>query len=261
MKAADRLIDAVYRDDADAVRRAVASGIDVDGRLSDTGGYTALHIAAHLHSRGIVEMLLAAGADVHAADEHGNTPLHYATYPEVDVDRRDEQVAAVLLAAGADPDSARGRDPDYFEGESVVAPYDANAVVLSERPDGRLAAFRRPWRDTYDPRQPDDWEHVFAELPQELWMTATLAWLIGRVAQGSGGEPVQIAAIRLEALPTKPVTLDDGSGTLERYAELGPITRLALADVAAAVSDGRIADPETMALLFALLHEVNTGIW
>jgi hypothetical protein len=88
MSAADRLIDAVYRDDAAAVRRALANGIDVDGRLSDTGGYTALHIAAHLHSRGIVEVLLAAGADVHAADEHGNTPLHYATYPEVDPDRR-----------------------------------------------------------------------------------------------------------------------------------------------------------------------------
>lgn len=261
MTAGDRLVDAVYRDDADAVRRALARGIDVDGRLSGTGGYTALHIAAHLHSRALVEILLAAGADVHAVDEHGNTPLHYATYPEVDLDRRDERVAAILLAAGADPASARGRDPDYFEGESVVAPYDAHAVVLSERPDGRLAAFRRPWRDTYDARQPDDWEHVFAELPQELWMTATLAWLIGQVEHGSGGEPVQLAAIRLEALPTKPVTLDDGSGTLERYAELGPITRLSLTDVPGAVSAGRIADPETTALLFALLHEVNTGVW
>jgi hypothetical protein len=260
MSAGHGLIDAVYDHDPAAVREALARGADVAGRRPDTGGSTALHIAAYEQAHDLAEILLAAGADVHATDDHGNTPLHYATYPETESDR-DDRVVALLLAAGADPESARGRDPWYFEGESVIAPYDAHAVVLAERPGGLLAAFRRPWRDTYDARSPDDWEHVFAELPQELWTTATLAWRIGQVAHGSGGEPVQLAAIRLEALPTDPVELEDGSGTLERYEELGPITRLALPDAVEAVSAGRIADPETTALLFAVLHEVHTGIW
>jgi len=41
-------------------------------------GKTALHLAAVSNHRDVVELLINCDADVTAADEAGNTPLHYA---------------------------------------------------------------------------------------------------------------------------------------------------------------------------------------
>ena len=43
-------------------------------------GKTALHLSALNNHRDVVQLLLDNDADVAAADDGGNTPLHYAAY-------------------------------------------------------------------------------------------------------------------------------------------------------------------------------------
>ncbi len=62
----------------------------------DAWGRTALYLAAGAGDLNLVELLLAADADVNAADKSGDTPLHEAVF------RGYEQVARLLLARGAD---------------------------------------------------------------------------------------------------------------------------------------------------------------
>jgi len=71
---------------------------------ADAVGETPLHIASLHGHRAIVEMLLAASAEVNARDLAGQTPLHYAATGEI---------AALLLANGAKVGAAdnKGRTP------------------------------------------------------------------------------------------------------------------------------------------------------
>ena len=59
---------------------------------ADTFGYTALHAAAGYAQAEVMEYLLSIGANVHAGDCDGDTPLHQAESVEC---------AALLLKAGA----------------------------------------------------------------------------------------------------------------------------------------------------------------
>ena len=70
-------------------------------------GDTALHVAAAGHRVEFADLLLAAGADVHAIGEHRHAqPLHYAAdgYPDRPAADARQQVAMIefLLQAGAD---------------------------------------------------------------------------------------------------------------------------------------------------------------
>jgi ankyrin repeat protein len=69
-------------------------------------GDTALHMAAAAYRAGIAELLIAHGADVHARNRLGATPLHYAA----DMNRLDPDAQAKtirsLISAGADPNVA-----------------------------------------------------------------------------------------------------------------------------------------------------------
>jgi hypothetical protein len=247
------LVRAVTDDDPDAVRRAIADVPDVELRHPGTSGYTALHVAAHRHALGALEVLLEAGANVDATDDAGNTPLHYATYRDVFYPE-DERVVAALLAAGADPAGAASRHPSHFEGESAVAVYDDREILFSLGSDGLLSAPRRPWRETYYPANAGYFDHVFAELPDALREPVTLTWLVGYVPRGSGGQPVQLSAMRLFELPGPPARLPNGVLEDDRYGTLGPTEQLPLDDVLAAARGGRFADPETATLAFAILH-------
>ena len=74
---------------------------------------TALHNAASEDNVGLVELLLARGADPNAATTQAMTPLHYATFAGSGDDPR---IAELLLAHGANPHAkdAQGRSPlDY----------------------------------------------------------------------------------------------------------------------------------------------------
>jgi ankyrin repeat protein len=78
----------------------LAAGTDVNAKNDD--GETPLHmfhgLTGHLRFGylDIIELLIAEGADVNAKDNEGNTPLHMAAYGGVTGSAR------ILIAAGAD---------------------------------------------------------------------------------------------------------------------------------------------------------------
>ena len=81
-------------------------------RSTDGNGWTALHQAAFQGNTLIASTLIAAGADIHARDSSGATPLHHAApyYDCEDSDagdfrwsQTDADICRVLLAAGANP--------------------------------------------------------------------------------------------------------------------------------------------------------------
>ena len=48
----------------------------MDVNAANSGGGTALHVAASLGSRGVVQYLVNHRADINAVDSLGNTPLN-----------------------------------------------------------------------------------------------------------------------------------------------------------------------------------------
>jgi hypothetical protein len=134
-----------------------------------------------------------------------------------------------------------------FNGDSVVAVHDDKAVLLGVR-DGLIAGFRNDYADTFDPDDPDDWEHVFTVLPTPLLIPVNGATLISRIPRGSERRPVQISALSLEALPDSPALI-----TAE-YEALGPTRRVPLVNVPREIANGGVADPETLALLCWVLY-------
>ncbi len=121
--------DAAMRGDADAVRGLLAEGADVNAAQGD--GMTALHWSARNGDPSLADILLDAGADVHAGTRIGYyTALHMAG--EVGAG----EVVALLLDAGADPmarvDVAGSPTPLHFAAASgsvraVEALLDAGA--------------------------------------------------------------------------------------------------------------------------------------
>ena len=100
------LIEAVKRQDADAVQRLLGEGVAVDTRQPD--GATALHWAVYRQDLDTVDVLLLAGASVDAANRMGATPLWLAA------GNGDAVAIARLLGAGANPNAA------LSEGETPV---------------------------------------------------------------------------------------------------------------------------------------------
>ena len=68
-----RLVDAFAERNTPLARTLLKEGVDVNVARAD--GATALLWAAHWDDREAVELLLRAGANVNAADDHGVTPL------------------------------------------------------------------------------------------------------------------------------------------------------------------------------------------
>jgi ankyrin repeat protein len=59
------------------------------------GGYTPLHDSVLFHQEKVAELLIAKGANVNAKDDHGRTPLYYASSRKLDA------IADMLRARGA----------------------------------------------------------------------------------------------------------------------------------------------------------------
>jgi hemoglobin len=78
------------------VRALIRAGAQVDCR-SDSKRCTALHMAARRGNVEVAEALLDCGADIHARDKSGDTPLQRAR------NCRKAGVASLLVARGADP--------------------------------------------------------------------------------------------------------------------------------------------------------------
>ena len=73
----------------------LAAGADIEAK--DNEGNTALHRAVIEGKAGYIPFLLTAGADIMVVDNNGFSALHLAAFW-----RREESIQ-VLLAAGADP--------------------------------------------------------------------------------------------------------------------------------------------------------------
>ena len=101
--------------------------LGVDPNTADSWGRTALHMAVRYAYNGetdalaIVETLLAAEADLHAADQEGFTALkHAAVYGYADLLR-------FLIAAGAD---VNHRTP---EGQTAIGMIECCAPIKNRR--------------------------------------------------------------------------------------------------------------------------------
>jgi ankyrin repeat protein len=99
---AGKLCSAARAGRVERARELLDAGAPVDGRAPD--GSAPLHRAAREAHAGLVELLLARGADPAIADAAGWTPLHHvAGGPDrgTEGEASRERIVALLLARGA----------------------------------------------------------------------------------------------------------------------------------------------------------------
>ena len=96
-----------------------------DVNANDKNGYTSLHVAAANDHTRVVEMLIAAGADVHARthDEYESTPLIVAAWGGR------TRIVEVLIAAGANVNASNIYDATVLMG-SALGGYTRTVEVL-----------------------------------------------------------------------------------------------------------------------------------
>lgn len=147
------LLTAIDAGDAAQVARS-ATPQTVNQRGED--GVTPLMLAARRGRRDVVEALIAAGADVNAADDLGLTPLFHACH-DPDEDRGHPQVVESLIAAGADREARIGygvRPLMYAAGHGEAAVVEAllkaGADPLARNDGGRTALMMVKDRDYVD---------------------------------------------------------------------------------------------------------------
>ena len=88
------LTEALQNRDFATAKKLIAKGADVHAK--DEDGNTPLAYAAWVNSTEIVTLLISKGADVNAKDEYGRTPLHKTAL------NNSTEVAALLISKGAD---------------------------------------------------------------------------------------------------------------------------------------------------------------
>jgi ankyrin repeat protein len=85
--------------------------------------WTPLHFAAQAQAPSAIEVLVAAGAPVDAADGQGNTPLWRAVL----CSQGEGATIGLLLEAGADPDRGNGHGVSPRALAGRIANYDVAA--------------------------------------------------------------------------------------------------------------------------------------
>jgi len=149
----EALLDAIRAGDAEAVERlATSATVNATG----PGGLTPLMAAAVLGHGAIVTVLLAAGAAVDATDDRGFTALFHGCY-DPDEDRGHPGVVEQLLAAGADKEAKIGfgvRPLMYAAGNGEAGVVEvllrAGADPLARNEVGRTALMMVKDRDYVD---------------------------------------------------------------------------------------------------------------
>ena len=101
------LVAAVKAADVDTVRTLVGDRA-VDVNLAEPDGATALHWAVHRSDAELVDLLIAAGADVTATNRYGVQPISLAA------ENGNAAILAALIDSGADPNAT------LPEGETVL---------------------------------------------------------------------------------------------------------------------------------------------
>ncbi len=155
-KKTDPVLDAVSRNDINALGLAIEAGchVDIRDRLGrtplanavvgdqaeivaklllasanpntvDTGGLTPLHLCARNYSAESAKLLLGAGALVDAQDLFGNTPLSDAVFDS----RGRSALIDILLAAGADQHIANYSGVSARALAFTIANYDVRSLL------------------------------------------------------------------------------------------------------------------------------------
>jgi len=122
-----KLIEAVKRGDATAVRALVAQHVDVNA--PDADGSTALHWAAQRDNVGIADLLIAAGANARAATRYKITPLSLACT------NGDAALIDRLLKAGADPNGTSEEGQTALMTASLTGKPDAVKLLVDTGAD------------------------------------------------------------------------------------------------------------------------------
>ena len=100
-----KLFRATRQGDINQVEQLLERGADI--HATNHAGDTPLHVAVTERDANVARVLLKAGADINAVNHAGDTPLH------VLVPFLEDEIARVLLEAGADPNvpNAAGDTP------------------------------------------------------------------------------------------------------------------------------------------------------
>jgi ankyrin repeat protein len=104
--------------DLEQVRQLLASGADPGA--SDDNGWTPLHFAAQSRAKDIAKLLLDVGAPIDPRDAHGNTPLSTAVFNS----RGDGNLIKLLRERGADPHATNNYGVSPLKLARTIANYD-----------------------------------------------------------------------------------------------------------------------------------------
>jgi len=100
------------------VIRLLSAGANPNAQ--DDNGWSALHFAAQAVSSGVTEMLLAGGAQTELKDSFGNTALSTAVFES----RGNGSVIQLLRRAGADPHAANSSGVTPLSLARTIANYN-----------------------------------------------------------------------------------------------------------------------------------------
>lgn len=142
------LIEAVCADQPEAVSKLLARGADVNAKGKKTG-HTALTWAAVLGYDHLMEVLIAAGADIEATNAKGRTALMEAAL------RGHEPVAQLLLAHGANPNSTNYRGRTALAFAAAARHVEVAAILMKggARVDARTGKLLLALRDGAETRR------------------------------------------------------------------------------------------------------------
>lgn len=121
------LYEATEIDDFDEVKRILQKQPDlIHGK--DEYEFSILHAAVMTEDEELLEWLIAKGADVHAKNDEGITPLHIVLYPEI---------AALLIRHGANVNAAAhdGSAPLHTQVSDGEERLDVIEVLLAHGAD------------------------------------------------------------------------------------------------------------------------------
>jgi len=104
--------------DAARVRQLLASGLIADA--ADDNGWTPLHFAAQSNAADATAILLDAGASVDAQEANGNTPLSTAVFNS----RGHGEVIKLLRAHGANPHAKNDHGVSPLSLARTIANFD-----------------------------------------------------------------------------------------------------------------------------------------
>ncbi len=159
-------------------REAVALAIELGGdvTLANTAGDTALHAAASHGMESVIEQLVEHGADLHAANERGQTPADMAVFREGIAGAPLVRESTVDLLRELDPDRHPSEPHGHSEAQELANPVESSPESLAAgeatyqrlcatchgptgHGDGRLAAGTAAYSTRPSNLADDTWRH------------------------------------------------------------------------------------------------------